>query len=173
MLPLAGPADRRKPYALAATPLVEVDPQISPDGRWVAYVEADVAGGGRGGRPEVYVRPFDASAEALPNGTKWQVLSEGAGMPRWLADGRQLSYVTGSEEGRRIVVVDVLQTSDAARGTQAFQWGAPRPLLSLPKGTTIHALTSDGKRLLAATPVTVNAAPRPLTVVLNWLNGVS
>jgi Tol biopolymer transport system component len=173
VLPLAGPADRRKPYPLAATPLVEIDPQISPDGRWVAYVEADVAGGGRGGRPEVYVRPFAASAEALPNRTKWQVSSEGAGMPRWLAGGRQLSFVTGSEEERRIVVVDVLQTSDAARGAQAFQWGPPRPLLSMPKGTTIFALTGDGKRLLAATPVAANAAPRPLTVVLNWLHGVS
>ena len=173
VLPLAGPADRRKPYALAATPLVEIDPQISPDGRWVAYVETDVGGGGRGGRPEVYVRPFPASAEAQPSGTKWQVSSEGAGMPRWLAGGRQLSYVTGSEEGRRIVVVDVLQASDAARGVPAFQWGAPRPLLSVPKGTTVSALTSDGKRLLAATPVAANAAPRPLTVVLNWLNGVS
>ena len=173
VLPLAGPSDRRKPYALAATPLVEVDPQISPDGRWVAYVEADLGGGGRGGRPEVYVRPFPASAEAQPNGTKWQVSSEGAGMPRWLAGGRQLSYVTGSEEGRRIVVVDVLQTSDAARGAQAFQWGPPRPLLPMPRGTTLFALTGDGKRLLAATPAAANTAPRLLTVVLNWLNGVS
>jgi hypothetical protein len=68
------------------------------------------------------------------------------------------------------VVVDVLQAPDAARA-QAFQWGAPRPLLSLPKGTTIFALTRDGKRLLAATPVAANATPRPLTVVLNWLHG--
>ena len=87
VLPLAGPADRRKPYALAVTPLVEIDPQISPDGRWVAYVEADVGGGGRGGRPEVYVRPFPASAEAQPNGTKWQVSSEGAGIRASLAAG--------------------------------------------------------------------------------------
>jgi eukaryotic-like serine/threonine-protein kinase len=168
-LPLAGPAERRTPYALAATPLVEIDPQISPDGRWVAYVEGD---SGAGGRTDVYVRPFPASAEAQPNGTKWQVSSEGAGYPRWLAGGRQLSYVTGPEEARRIVVVDVLQTRDTARGAQAFQWGAPRPLLSLPKGTTIFALANDGKRILAATPVETNAAPRPLTIVMNWLTGV-
>ena len=69
------------------------------------------------------------------------------------------------------MVVDVLQTSDAARGAQSFQWGAPRPLLSLPKGTTVSALTSDGRRLLAATPVAASTAPRPLTVVMNWLTG--
>jgi eukaryotic-like serine/threonine-protein kinase len=172
VLPLAEPADRRKPYALAATPLIEMDPQISPDGRWVAYVEADPGGAGRVGRPEIYVRPFPASAEAQPNGTKWQVSSEGAESPRWLAGGRQLSYVTGPEEARRIVVVDVLQPPDAHRGAQTFQWGASRPLLSLPKGTTVHSLTRDGKRLLAATPVAASAAPHPLTVVMNWLTGI-
>lgn len=116
------------------------------------------------------MRPFPASAEAQPSGTKWQVSSEGGGVPRWLAGGRQLSYVTGPDEARRIVVVEVLQTPESTRGSQAFQRGAPRPLLSLPKGTTVFALTSDGKRLLAATPVP-NASPRPLTVVLNWLTG--
>ena len=122
VLPLTGPADRRKPYALAATPLIEVDPKISPDGRWVAYVEQDPGSAGRIGRGEIYVRPFPASPEAQPKGTKWQVSSEGAGFPRWLAGGRQLSYVTGPEAAQRIVVVDVLQASDAARGAQAFQW---------------------------------------------------
>jgi hypothetical protein len=92
--------------------------------------------------------------------------------PRWIGGGRQLSYVTGPEDARRIVVVDVLHTLDVARAAQAFQWGAPRPLLSLPKGTTVHALTSDGKRLLAATPVETNATPRPLTVVMNWRDGI-
>jgi eukaryotic-like serine/threonine-protein kinase len=168
VLPLAGPAEQRKPYALAATPLIEVDPQISPDGRWVAYAEGD---SGAGGRTDVYVRPFPRSADAPSSGTKWQVSSDGAGLPRWLAGGRQLSYVTGPVDARRIVVVDVLQGPDTARGAQAFQWGAPRPLLSLPRGTTVHALTTDGKRLLAATPAP-NATPTPLTVVMNWLSGV-
>jgi hypothetical protein len=52
-----------------------------------------------------------------------------------------------------------------------FGWGPPRPLLSLPKGTTLFALTNDRKRILAATPVETHAPPRPLTVILNWLNG--
>jgi Tol biopolymer transport system component len=168
VLPLAGTADQRKPYTLAATPLVEIDAQISPDGRWVAYLEQDSAGVGRSGRPEVYVRPFLASADAAPSDTKWQVSTDGGGFPRWLAGGRQLSYVIGPEEARQLVVVDVLQAADTARAAQAFQWGPPRPLLSLPKGTTMFAFTSDGKRLLAATPAAANAAPRPLTVVLNW-----
>jgi hypothetical protein len=94
--------------------------------------------------------------------------------PRWLAGGRQLSDVTGILEAPRVVVVDVMGASGVVSAAQAFQWGPPRPLLSLPKGTTLlFALTNDGKRVLAATPVEANAAPRPLTVVLNWLNTVN
>jgi Tol biopolymer transport system component len=171
VLPLAGPAEGRTPHAFATTPLIEVDPQISPDGRWVAYVETDPGSSGRIGRSEVYVRPFRASAEASPSGTKWQISSEGGRYPRWFAGGRQLSYVTGPEEARRIVVVDVFDSGDTAREAQAFQWGAPRPLLSLPRGTTVFAIARDGKRILAATPAEANATPRPLIVVMNWLTG--
>ena len=45
-------------------------------------------------------------------------------------------------------------------------------MLTLPKGTSLYALTADGKRLLAATPVAATAAPQPLTVVMNWLTDV-
>ena len=64
--------------------------------------------------------------------------------------------------------------SDATTAAQAFRWGAARRLLSLPKGAgSVFTLTSDGKRVLAATPVEIDAGPRPLTIVLNWLNGVN
>jgi hypothetical protein len=47
-------------------------------------------------------------------------------------------------------------------------------LLPLPKGAgSLFALTPDGKRLLAGIPVEANIAPRPLTIVLNWLSGVN
>jgi hypothetical protein len=105
--------------------------------------------------------------------TKWQVSTNGGDSPRWLAGGRQLSYVIPAAEGeaQRVVVVDVTGSSNGPQAAQAFQWGRPRPLLSLPKGTTLFALANEGKRFLAATPVETNAAPRPLTVILNWLNG--
>ncbi len=80
-----------------------------------------------------------------------------------------MSYVTGTIESQRVVVVDVV---GAAASTQPFQWGPPRPLLSLPKSMSLFALTNDGKRVLAATPVETTAAPRPLTVVMNWLTGI-
>jgi len=157
-----------KPVPLIATRLAESQAQLSPDGRWVAYMESEV-----GGRPEVFVRPFTPAGAGTVE-TKWQVSTDGGGFPQWLGGGRQLSYVTGTVDAQRVDVVDVAGPSDATTAAQAFRWGAPRRLLSLPKGAgSVFTLTSDGKRVLAATPVEIDAAPRPLTIVLNWLNGVN
>jgi Tol biopolymer transport system component len=54
--------------------------QVSPDGRWLAYV-ADV-----GNEPEVWVRPFD------PIGERYKVSLRGGGAPMWSEDGRELFY---------------------------------------------------------------------------------
>jgi hypothetical protein len=84
-----------------------------------------------------------------------------------------LSYVTaGRDDAGQIMVVDIVGSSTASKA-EGFQWGAPRRLLSLPRGATLFALKDEGKRALAATPVQTNTPPRPLTVILNWLNGVS
>jgi eukaryotic-like serine/threonine-protein kinase len=181
VLPLDGD---RTPYPLVATPLAERDAQLSPDGRWVAYVEQDPAG-----RSDVFVRPF-APAGSPAAETKWQVSTDGGDLPHWLHDGRQLSYVIWDGDAvrptvqsllvspvrldaSRVVVVDVGGSPDARNATDGFQFGPPRPLLTLPRGTTLFALADEGKRVLAATPVETNAAPRPLTVVLNWLDGLA
>jgi hypothetical protein len=165
VLPLDGSS---KPAPLIATWLAESQAQRSPDGRWVAYMEQEVSG-----RADVFVRPFTRPGAAADVEAKWQVSTDGGGFPRWLAGGRQLSYVTGTREAPRVIVVDVLGASDgAAAASQAFRWDPPRPLLSLPRGATLFALANDGKRVLAATPVETNAPPRPLTVVMNWLTEI-
>src|SRR5262249_5384486 len=157
-----------KPAPLIAARLSESQAQLSPDQRWVAYTEQEV-----GGRPEVFVRPFTRPGAAAV-ATKWQVSTEGGGFPQWLGGGSQLSYVTGTVEMQRVDVVDVVTASDATTAGQAFRWGPPRPLLPIPKGAgSLFALTHDGKRLLAGIPVESNIAPRPLTVVLNWLSGLN
>jgi hypothetical protein len=160
-------APSHEPVPLITTRLAESQAQLSPDGRWVAYMEGEI-----NGRPEVFVRPFALPVTAAAAETKWQVSTDGGAFPRWLAGGRQLSYVSGTQEAPRVVVVDVMGASDAATSAQAFRWGPPRPLLSLPRGVTLFALADDGKRVLAATPVETTAAPRPLTVVMNWLTDV-
>jgi eukaryotic-like serine/threonine-protein kinase len=163
-LPLDGSG---KASPLIATPLlVESQAVLSPDGRWVAYTESEI-----GGRPGVFVRPFARPGTAPAAGTKWQVSTDTSGYPQWRAGGRQLSYVSGPLGAGRVLVVDVLP-SDSNAAVPTFNWGPPRPLMSLPKGSTLFAYAGDGKRLLAAMPVETNAPPRPLTVVMNWLTGI-
>ena len=61
---------------LFQTEFVEAFPEVSPDGRWLAYRLNE------SGQPEVYVRPF-------PNvqAGRWQVSQDGGGWPVWAPDG--------------------------------------------------------------------------------------
>jgi serine/threonine-protein kinase len=70
------------PVPLAASPFTELHPAISPDSRWLAYASTE------SGTSEVYVRPFPATS-----GGRWQVSTQGGGLPRWASDGRELYFV--------------------------------------------------------------------------------
>jgi Tol biopolymer transport system component len=61
----------------------EIDePQLSPDGRWLAYMSSE------SGRYEVYAEPFRR------DGDRVRVSVDGGGQPRWRGDGRELFYAT-------------------------------------------------------------------------------
>jgi Tol biopolymer transport system component len=64
---------------------LELEPQISPDGRYMAYRsdESD--------RGEIYVRSFPD----VDSGGQWQVSSGGGNSPLWSPDGRELFYRNG------------------------------------------------------------------------------
>jgi serine/threonine-protein kinase len=65
----------------------ESGPELSPDGRWIAFCS------NRTGQKEIYVRPFPNVEDGL-----WQVSSEGGFEPRWRRDGSELYYWNHSEE---------------------------------------------------------------------------
>jgi eukaryotic-like serine/threonine-protein kinase len=71
------------PRWLVHTEFTERHPQVSPDGRWLAYVS------NRTGQYEVYVQPLSG------DGPRAQVSSSGGNSPRWSPDGRTLYYVSG------------------------------------------------------------------------------
>ena len=128
-----------------------VSPDLSLDGRWLAYVQLDYLGG-----REVYVQAF-------PNpGAKWQISSDGLRVPIWSPDGRELFYQT--DDGAVSVNVDT---------TSEFTPGTPRPLFRLPAGSGIgyeFHIAPDGERfvLTAFDDEAAVLRERQLHVVLNW-----
>jgi Tol biopolymer transport system component len=80
LLPLKG---ERHPQPLVKTDFREMNAEISPDSRWLAYQSNE------SGRDEIYVVPF-------PNVTagKWQVSASGGMWPLWARNGQELFYVS-------------------------------------------------------------------------------
>ena len=73
-------AGDKKPIPILQSQFKEGFPQVSPDGKWLAYQSNET------GRPEIYVRPF-------PDGPgKWQVSIDGGQFPRWRRDGTELFF---------------------------------------------------------------------------------
>src|SRR5262249_20754605 len=72
----------RKVKPLLQTPSNELNAEISPDGRWLAY-ESDESGA-----HEIYVRPFPDV-----NTGRWQVSTAGGRAPQWSRDGRELFFL--------------------------------------------------------------------------------
>ncbi|MEO5800171.1 MAG: protein kinase [Gemmatimonadales bacterium] len=70
------------PLPLAITQFTEIQPTLSPDGHWMAYVSNET------GINEVYVRPFPA-AEA----GKWQVSNGGGNSPVWSPNGQGIFFL--------------------------------------------------------------------------------
>jgi eukaryotic-like serine/threonine-protein kinase len=135
---------------LLQSPANEVQPRLSPNGRWLAYASDET------GTWEVYARGIGETQG------KWQISQGGGTQPVWRDDGRELFYVDLS---------GVLKAVGIA-GDQTLQTSAPQPLFqtTLPNALapfrTAYAASADGTRFLitALRPNLQNAA---ITIVLN------
>jgi Tol biopolymer transport system component/predicted Ser/Thr protein kinase len=148
LLPMSGD---RKPRPFNHTKDSEVPAEVSPDGRWIAYVSDE------NGRREVYVTSF-------PDATgKWQVSTTGGENPRWRSDGKEMFFTAGD----RLVAVDVQTTGaqfDVGGLHPLFDVRVPPPAL----GTrSTYAASQDGQRFLF-NMWDPKAAFAPITVVVNW-----
>jgi serine/threonine-protein kinase len=138
----------------------EGQPQVSRDGRWMAYSSDE------SGRPQIYVRPF-------PNvdGGKWQVSTGGGNSPLWSPNGSELFYRNGDE----IVAVPVKTGSAFSAETPKILFrGKYAPALGLNRQP--WDISPDGRRFLMVKPpdsagdASGTAGPRKINIVLNWLD---
>jgi Tol biopolymer transport system component len=151
-LPIGGQA-----FQVSGVPADQREAQLSPDGRWLAYV-SDQSGSSR-----VYVRRFSgAPADA---GTEYSVAI--GQQPKWGRDGSELFYVAGGN----MMAVDIQRNGSLGAGQPKALFPLGADALGpggVPRG---YSVTSDGLRFLISR-TTKEAVPAPLTVILNWSAGL-
>jgi Tol biopolymer transport system component/predicted Ser/Thr protein kinase len=132
--------------------------QISPDGRWLAYV-SDV-----NGSPQVFVRPF-------PHGPgRWLVSSRGGLEPKWRADGGELFYL-GSDQMMMSVDIQPGAAFAASEARPLFRTNIVGAYLGSPfpngRVRNEYAVTRDGQRFLIDQPLGGTSA-YGVRLVINW-----
>jgi len=142
--------DKPEPRVLLETPFNEGSPEVSPDGRWIAYISNET------GRSEVNIRPVSGSFE------QWQVSTGGGSQARWRGDSRELYYL--APDGYVMAV--------SIEAQPVFRPGTPRKLFQLPerpdRDTPIFEdVTPDGKRFLLNVPATARSSVG-FHVIVNW-----
>ena len=138
----------------------EGTPEMSPDGRWMAYRSNE------SGRTEIFVRPFPDVA-----GGKWQVSNEGGNYPAWSPDGQELFYRAGDGSALMGVTVETEPT---------FSAGIPETII---EGDYVYApgqgrnwdISPDGQRFLMLKDVgqagNEDAAPPQVIIVQKLVRG--
>ncbi len=136
---------------LVTGPATEIEPAVSPDGKWLAYASNE------SGSPEVYVRPFPDAGSA-----RWQVSIAGGRDPLWSHSGRELFYLSSAN---RLMSV-------AIHPGAAFAFDQPKPLFSTASyagGGPVqpYDVSPDDKRFLFMRETSPNQK-NELIVVQNW-----
>jgi Tol biopolymer transport system component len=126
----------KKPQPIIQTRADERNPQVSSDGKWIAYSSNET------GRSEIYIRPF-------PEGQQIQVSVNGGVFPRWRRDGRELYFMS-------LVSFGSLMASEIRVSGASLQRDVPRVLLQTFFVSDTHsggrphayAAAADGQRFL-------------------------
>ena len=132
-----------RPYL--QTPFTEDLAQISPDGRWLAYVSNE------SGHDEVYVGSFPEAR------AKYQISNDGGTAVFWNPKGHELYY---TDANSMLCAVPVGESG-------GFDPGIPRHLFRVPANTFTLTISPDGTRFLLSV-LDESTESASLEVILNW-----
>ena len=110
------------------------EPQVSPDGRWLAYESDD------SGQWEVYIQPFRRPGARVP------VSVDGGGQPKWRRDGRELFYLSADSRVMAVTTQPDALKLDVGVPVALFETDSFRP------GYDDYAPSGDGQRFLVKVP---------------------
>ncbi|MBV9210458.1 MAG: PD40 domain-containing protein, partial [Acidobacteria bacterium] len=128
LLALTGVAAQQSPQ-FTINDLLKVrrveDPQVSPDGKWIAYVIGDVNMDANKVIRQIYLLPIGGGEpKQLTNG------SSSSSTPRWSPDGARLAYINGGQ----IMTIDVAS-------------GQTKKITDISTGAADEIWSPDGKML--------------------------
>jgi len=142
---------------IVTTSFDESAPQLSPDGRWLAYQSNE------SGRDEVYIRPYPEAARA-----RIQVSTEGGLAPLWARDGSELYFLSGDRE---MMAAGVTVASGELRITRRERLFELSQTTLVGDRTTQYDVDADGRFLMLRTASGEEDESR-LIMVRNFLGEV-
>ena len=154
-LKLLSMTGHREIRPLIQPPGVELNGEISPDGRWLAYQSTE------SGRTEIFVRPFPNV-----NSAKFLASTGGGTHPLWARNGRELFYLTGTRPGPVAVMAVPVQsgaTLTAGQSQKLFEgpYAVNNSTVARP-----FDVSADGRFLMIKDPPEDDSSGPPSFVIL-------
>jgi hypothetical protein len=143
----------QQPYRYNSSAFTEGWMEVSPDGRWIAYMSTE------SGDEQLYVATFPEFKG------KWQVSTDNGDRPRWRADGKELFYLDRDDN---IMVAEVDGSGSTFRVgkiSTLFKIDAARP-------GNIYDVWGDGQRFIVNTSRSTGSESN-ITLVQNWPGEIS
>jgi Tol biopolymer transport system component len=125
---------------------IGVSPEISPDGKWMAYSSNE------SGAAEAYITHFPDV------GARWPISAGGGNAPMWAPGGNAVYYVNGS----RMIKAALNMTNGVTVLRRDTLFTVPGALSSPLRQ---YDISRDGKHFLFAAPVD---SSNSVVAVLNW-----
>ena len=140
---------------LVQTPATELQAEISPDGRWLAFMSDD------SGNPQVYLQPFPGM------NNRQAVSAENGHTPTWSADGRTLFYLQGGPP-RAVMSVTIEPTPGGPARIGLPVKVADWHYFSVARSSRYYDVAADGRLLVIGMNDGATATGGQIQVVLNW-----
>jgi Tol biopolymer transport system component len=142
---------QHKPALYSQPPPSRYWAQISPDGKWLAYIE---------GQPPMKQQIV---VESIPAGSgRWQITTEGGEWPMWRSDGKELFYM---QDGR-MMAIPVKLTA------KTVEFGSAKQLFEVLAPLGRYQVSRDGQRFLTEIPADEDPESRMITVDTDWRAGL-
>src|SRR5271167_1900876 len=114
------------------------DPQITPDGQWVAYIVATIDQKANRRVSRIWIASIGGTHPSVPFTSD----TTSSTSPRWSPDGRFLAFLSARDGGRAQIWVlsrnggEARRVSNLENGASSFEWS--------PDGTRFVCLTRTG-----------------------------